>query len=244
MNGIAHVPLASCAWIPAGLMTAIAARWLDDRLDLLLDHGLAAILAASGAAKRPRAGFPGLEIGALLLMGSVSVAARTAVQMEAAMIFSAALLLCAWIDWRNRILPDLVVVPLLAAGLVLAAGWQPFVAGGQAVAGALLGGGMAFLTRRLGQGLRGRFGAGDIKFIAAIGAWLGPEAVALVLLVASMLAGIAIFFRRRASRRDPLCFGPALATGSFLYLLVVLVSAETGRRAISDMGFGAQLWGR
>lgn len=234
MTGALSFMLKPCAWISAGWATAFAARWLDHRLDLLLDHGLVAVLRMPATGETARFCYPAFEIGAVLLMGAMAVMAGSVTQMAAGMAFSAALLLCAWIDWRNHILPDVVVLPLLVGGLALALGWHPFVDFGKALAGASLGWGMAAVTRGLGRGLGGCLGGGDIKLLAAIGAWLGPEAVAIVFLTASLLAAITMMIRQRWRYSGHLCFGPALAAGSIIYLFCIFTFSEVASTLLVD----------
>lgn len=213
-SGLSLVPYAS---LPAGLLTAIAARWLDRHLDVLLDHGVWAAIGAPADRGAPSSRNPALDLGAMLLMGLVAVSAESAGQMAAGMLLSSALLLCAWIDWRNRILPDVVILPLLALGFLAAMRWQPFVGTEQAVGGALLGGGMAWMVRILGRSM----GIGDIKLLAAVGAWLGPMAATIVFLTSSIFMLIYFVFTKKWRKSGHSCFGPAVAAGSVLYLLFI-----------------------
>lgn len=138
------------------------------------------------------------------------------------------LLALAAIDLVAWLLPDLLTLPLLAAGLLLAwlgGGpsplWPP-VGLPSAALGALLGylalAGLALLYRRL----RGRegLGLGDAKLLAAAGAWLGVERLASVLLAAALLGLLTALLRRGPVRGDTAVpFGPALALafwGSYL----------------------------
>ncbi len=71
-------------------------------------------------------------------------------------------------------------------------------------------------------------GYGDFKLLAALGAWLGWQALPIIVLVAT-LAGItvALTLRIRTIKTDPqMPFGPFLSIGGLAYLL-----------------WGEQLWG-
>ncbi|PKU26481.1 prepilin peptidase [Telmatospirillum siberiense] len=249
MTGIVTLPFTvniwtALVWLPAGWMVAGAARWLDRNLDIVLDHGLLAaalgtlpqmrqggeinesspLLRASGnneADDCSRTGYPVLEFFTVLLLGMAVATAGSSLQAAAGMLFCAAVLFCGWIDWRNRILPDVIVVPLLMLGLILAAGWHPFVGAGQALTGAGLGWGMAFLTGWLGRGRGGCLGAGDAKLLAAIGSWLGPLGATVVFLSASLSMGAVMALRLGRRPKMRWCFGPALAATSALYLLFI-----------------------
>ena len=87
-------------------------------------------------------------------------------------------------DVRTRRIPNLLTFP--AAGLALVfhlatGGWS---AAGTSVGGWVLGGALFFPM----FALRG-MGAGDVKLLAAVGAWVGPGQVVLVALVTSIVGG-------------------------------------------------------
>ena len=89
-----------------------------------------------------------------------------------------------WLDWRLRRIPNWLTVPALAAGLAantLAWGWPGTKA---AVEGAGLG--LALLLPFVL--LRG-LGAGDWKLMGALGAWLGPSRLIVVLLGTVFITG-------------------------------------------------------
>lgn len=123
------------------------------------------------------------------------------------------------IDWRHLVLPDVLTLPLIPAGWLVAWGLEPsrllaHLLG--AAAGFLLLWAVAVVYRRLRH--REGLGLGDAKLLAAAGAWLGWEALPGVILIAAAagLAG-ALVAARRAGALDPerpLPFGPYLA-GAF-----------------------------
>jgi prepilin signal peptidase PulO-like enzyme (type II secretory pathway) len=211
--------LVVCAIFLVGLATGHAARWLDCRLDVLLDRGVWAAIATTACPDPSPSGSPAFEIGVILLLGLVAASAETWERMGGAMGLSAALIVCAWIDWRNHILPDVVVLPLLAIGLLLATACQLFVDVSQALCGLFLGVSMALLVRVLGRGMHGCLGAGDIKLIAALGAWLGPIAVTIIFLASSSFMVVALIFRRKDDGESARPFGPAMAAAAIIYLL-------------------------
>ncbi len=135
------------------------------------------------------------------------------------------LLAAALVDRRTLLLPDLLTLPLLGAGLLAAwAGLAP--AGPRAsIAGALVGfGGTALLALCYAK-LRGRegLGFGDAKLLAAAGAWLGPAALPLVLVIgaaSALVAALAIGAHRRPD--EPIPFGPWLALGFWSVLSIEL----------------------
>ncbi len=90
----------------------------------------------------------------------------------------------AW-DLACRRIPNWLVLPFLAAGLILSG-----VARGFAGAGASLAGiGVAVLA--LGPICwMGGMGMGDLKLCAAIGAWIGPSQMVFALVVTGIAGGI------------------------------------------------------
>ncbi|MBE7209796.1 MAG: prepilin peptidase [Gluconacetobacter diazotrophicus] len=135
-------------------------------------------------------------------------------------------LLLAAIDLRHMRLPDVLTLPLLLGGLLVAvpAEGGPDGVGPHAAAAAIGYGAfrlLAFGYRRL----RGRdgLGQGDAKLFAAAGAWLGPAPMPATLLLAALLtlllAGAAILAAGRDRWRAdlPIPFGPGLAAACWLF---------------------------
>lgn len=122
------------------------------------------------------------------------------------------------IDAFTMKLPDKLTRPLLLLGLLVNA-FGLLVPFEQAVLGASAGfisfwalyWGYAICTGKLGMGY------GDVKLFAAIGAWLGPQA--LVSVAGLACAGMLVWMlARRNKGHAP--FGPWLAVGAAAVLLV------------------------
>jgi leader peptidase (prepilin peptidase)/N-methyltransferase len=130
------------------------------------------------------------------------------------------LLALAVLDARHFWLPDALTLPLAALGLTVG-DWvlpAPFL---DRAIGAALGYGGLFLLALGYRRLRGRegLGLGDAKLLGAIGAWMGWQALPIVLLVASV-AGLlwALFLHLRGGTMDA---ATRLPLGTFLCLAVV-----------------------
>lgn len=108
-------------------------------------------------------------------------------------------LLCAGCitDIRTRRIPNPLVLVLLATGIVYAIFSRPFVPGlTSSVLGTLLG-----FAIWIGFHFLGVIGAGDVKFFAAAGAWLGPSATWRAALLAAAVGGaLAVVFLVREGR--------------------------------------------
>lgn len=79
----------------------------------------------------------------------------------------------AYIDWRHLVLPNLIVLPVWIAGLA----WAGFAGHVQE---ALLGTALGFIPGFIGF-LSGGLGGGDVKLMAALGAWFGILVVPIIL---------------------------------------------------------------
>lgn len=167
--------------------------------------------------------YPLIEIAALAVaVWAWTVAAGLA--LWASCMLGWTLLALAWIDARHLILPDVLTLPLLAAGLAAAALLDGADVAGHAI-GAALGFGVFWLVAVLYRLLRGRdgLGLGDAKLLAAAGAWVSWQGLPGVVLIAAasglvaVLAAAAAGFAPEAARRIP--FGPHLCLGIWLIWL-------------------------
>jgi leader peptidase (prepilin peptidase) / N-methyltransferase len=140
-----------------------------------------------------------------------------------ALAFTAILMAAAGIDARTQLLPDSLTLPLLWLGLLANLGEQ-FAALDAAVLGAVAGYLSLWLVYHAFRLLTGKegMGHGDFKLLAALGAWMGWQALPFVLLLASLAGaavGITLILLRGRDRNLPIPFGPYLAGAGFLALL-------------------------
>ena len=156
---------------------------------------------------------------------AVAVVALYGATLEALFILGAclAMLAMAVIDLRTQLLPDLLTLPLLWAGLLYQLLFQPLMLPA-AVIGAMVG----YLSLwsfywlfKLVTGKEG-MGYGDFKLLAALGAWLGWQTLPLVLILAAgagALVGIVLQLAVPRLRGAPLPFGPWLVMAGWIALL-------------------------
>lgn len=131
-------------------------------------------------------------------------------------------ILLSWKDIRTGLLPDHYTCPLLWAGLTYHLICAPHTLA-DAVWGAT-GGYLAFAVLYWGYRLlrqREGLGYGDIKLLAALGAWHGwqalPQLVALAALLGMSFVLIRfLFIRSIQALKNPLRFGPFLATAGLI----------------------------
>ena len=131
--------------------------------------------------------------------------------------FAASLLVLALIDWDTTLLPDDITLPLLWAGLIVAAvNWNPTTGLSQALWGAVAGYlslWLVYWAFKLVTGKEG-MGYGDFKLFAALGAWFGWSGLVPIILMASVIgAGVGIAMKFSSGLREGgyVPFGPFLA---------------------------------
>jgi leader peptidase (prepilin peptidase)/N-methyltransferase len=167
--------------------------------------------------------YPSIELAAL----AVALVAVLVDDGEAAWLDALLgwwLLTLGWIDIRCWLLPDVLTLPLVIAGLAAAAVFDPEQLADRA-AGAALGYLLLLAVAVLYRRLRGRdgLGRGDAKLLAASGAWLGASALPHVILFAALAALIGAAGLRLAGVRlgaqSSLPFGPFLALATWVLWL-------------------------
>jgi leader peptidase (prepilin peptidase) / N-methyltransferase len=130
--------------------------------------------------------------------------------------FASALLALAVIDARTTLLPDALTQPLTWAGLLAASTGLSGLSLADALWGAVAG--YLFLWSvywlfRLVTGQEG-MGRGDFKLMAALGAWLGWQALIALVMIASLsglAVGLWLKWRQRLPAGGYIPFGPFLA---------------------------------
>jgi leader peptidase (prepilin peptidase)/N-methyltransferase len=128
-------------------------------------------------------------------------------------------------DLRYLVLADIIVLPVLAVGIATSFAISE-AQGIAALAGAALGGGTSLAIRESYRWLRGRegLGFGDVKLLAASGAWVAWKGLPSVVLIASVLALVVMLpivwgqgSRRTGELRVP--FGAFIAVGLWIVWL-------------------------
>jgi prepilin peptidase CpaA len=120
-------------------------------------------------------------------------------KLEVWMLATIPAIVAGWTDWRSRRIPNWLTVPALILGIganTLAHGWT---GAKESLLGAGLGLGLLLpfvLLRSLG--------GGDWKLVGALGAFLGPPRLILVLLATILVAGamavVLIVWKRRVGQ--------------------------------------------
>ncbi len=200
-------------------------RWFEN-IPLLSYAFLRGRCSACGASIGLRYPFVELLTGGLFAAAGWRFGAQPAALLWCAAI--ALLVAMSAIDWDTTVLPDVLTLPLLWLGLLAAAlEWLP----GLTLVGAVIGVVAGYLSLwtvywlfKLATGKEG-MGYGDFKLLAALGAWLGWQAVLPIVLMASAIGALVGLAMKaggtlREGRFVP--FGPFLAGGGLAVMLIGL----------------------
>lgn len=141
------------------------------------------------------------------------------------------LLLGTFIDLEHMIIPDRVSIGGVIAGLILSAifpemhGESIFYRGlARSAVGAAVGGGLLWAVAIIGSWVfkKEAMGMGDVKLLAAIGAFLGWGSVLFCLFFSSLVGavvGISLVLSRRKEMQSKIPFGPYLALAAQVWML-------------------------
>ena len=143
--------------------------------------------------------------------------------LGAAILLTWALITLTMIDIDHQLLPDDITLPLLWLGLIFNL-QGTFVSLQDAVLGAIFGYLVLWSVYWLFKLITGKegMGYGDFKLLAALGAWLGWQAIPMIILLSSVvgtLGGVALMLIRRQGKDVPISFGPYLAIAGWVSLL-------------------------
>jgi len=135
------------------------------------------------------------------------------------LLFACAMLVLFAIDLEHQLLPDVVTLPGIAAGLACSLFLPPGLL--WALLGAVVGGGVLFLIAEIWSRLRHveAMGFGDVKMLAMIGAFLGVKLVMLTFVLSSFIGGIAgglLILSGRGSMASKVPFGTFLAAAALV----------------------------
>ena len=127
-------------------------------------------------------------------------------------------------DWEHRLIFDDTTRPLAILGLAqsvaascAAASYMPLLEN----LAAAVAGGLAFLI--LAYLTQGGVGGGDVKLIAALGLWLGPDRLLTIVCAGLFLGGLAalwLLLTGQKKRKDAFAYGPCFTIPAILSLLV------------------------
>lgn len=167
--------------------------------------------------------YPLVELLTALLSVAVAMVISPGWGTLAALLLTWVLVALTFIDLDKMLLPDQLTLPLLWGGLLynLSGGFAPLA---DAVIGAMAGYLVLWSLYWAFKLLTGKegMGYGDFKLLAALGAWLGWQALPIILLFSSLVGaiiGISLIALRKHHQGNPIPFGPYLAIAGWIALL-------------------------
>jgi len=172
---------------------------------------------------RISARYPAIELLTAVLSGLMVWTFGSGAAGMGAVLFAWLLIAMTFIDFDTQLLPDDLTYPLLWAGLLLNLD-TTYVPLQDAVIGAAAGYLVLWAVYwlfKLATGKEG-MGYGDFKLLAALGAWLGWQALPVIILLSSIVGavvGISLIVFARRGRDKPIPFGPYLAAAGLLAML-------------------------
>lgn len=167
--------------------------------------------------------YPAVEIVAAVLSVYLGIVFGIGWPLLYALVFTYALITLSLIDLDHKILPDIIVLPLLWIGLI-ANCFSIFTDLQSAVIGAMAGYLVLWGIYQVHHKISGKegMGYGDFKLLAAIGAWLGWEMLPVVIMLASIsgtIISIGFIVIAKRSRDIPIPFGPYLAIAALVSMI-------------------------
>ena len=142
----------------------------------------------------------------------------------AALFLTWALIALTMIDFDTQLLPDNITLPLLWLGILLSLIQISNISLSDSIIGAMAGYLTLWSVYQLFKLITGKegMGYGDFKLLAVLGAWLGWQALPLILLLSALvgaLVGISLIIFMGRDKSIPIPFGPYLASAGFISLL-------------------------
>lgn len=144
-------------------------------------------------------------------------------QAMAGVVLTWCLVAMTFIDLDKMLLPDQITLPLMWLGLLLST-FELYVTPQDAIIGTVAGylslwsvyWGFKLLTGKEGMGY------GDFKLLAALGAWVGWQHLATIILLSSVVGaviGISYLSLSKKAHSNPIPFGPYLAIAGWIAFL-------------------------
>lgn len=167
--------------------------------------------------------YPLVELVTALLWAACAMQWQDIESAVAWSIFCSGLLSLALIDWDTASMPDSLIMPLMWSGLVASTIGLTEIGPREAIWGAALGYGLLWLVLTSTELATEKIGmhSGDLKLLAAIGAWLGPvTSLTAVLFAGAMGAAVATARKTKSLLEEGahVSFGPFLSCAAIILL--------------------------
>ena len=168
--------------------------------------------------------YPLIELSTALL--SILVAYTFGVQWFtlAALILSWSMIAMAVIDFDTQLLPDNITLPIMWLGVSMSLLSISSINIENSIIGLMLGYLSLWSIYHIFKLVTGKegMGFGDFKLLALLGAWLGWQALPLILLLSAIvgsIVGLSLIIFLGRDKNIPIPFGPYLASAGFISLI-------------------------
>jgi leader peptidase (prepilin peptidase)/N-methyltransferase len=142
----------------------------------------------------------------------------------------AGLIVATFIDFEHYIIPNEITIGGIIVGLLLSAVYPPLMDANsiqvsvvRSVLGVLVGGLTLLVVATVGEMIfrKEAMGMGDVKFLAAIGAFFGWQSTLFTIFVSSLLGGVIgliLVIGSKKSWQSRIPYGPYIALGALLWM--------------------------
>ncbi|MEO1246499.1 MAG: A24 family peptidase [Pseudomonadota bacterium] len=174
--------------------------------------------------------YPLVEFFTALLAAFVALHFGYGIEALMGIALTLALVPVTMIDFDRQLIPDSIVLPLLWVGLLMSL-FHPldtaatlFVSPRDAIIGAAAGYLSFWIVYQAFKLITGKegMGYGDFKLLAALGAWLGWQALPTIIMLSAFVGaavGILLIVFKGRDHKVPMPFGPFLAAAGWITML-------------------------
>ena len=165
--------------------------------------------------------YPLIELCTLLCSLLVVSVFGPTLQMLFGLVLTWVLITLTFIDFDTQLLPDRYTLPLAALGLALNS-FAMYTTPTAAIWGYVVGFLCLWIVYYLYKLVTGKegMGYGDFKLLAALGAWMGPFLLPLIVLLSSLVGAIIGIILLKVKKQNlPFAFGPYIAIAGWIAFL-------------------------
>ena len=165
--------------------------------------------------------YPFVEILTAICSLTVVAVYGPTLQMVFGVLFTWILITLTFIDFDTQLLPDRFTLTLAAIGLGVNT-FHLYTSPSSAIWGYIIGFLCLWIVYYLFKIVTGKegMGYGDFKLLAALGAWMGPLLLPLVILLSSVVGAIiGIILLKIRKENQPFAFGPYIAIAGWIAFL-------------------------
>jgi leader peptidase (prepilin peptidase)/N-methyltransferase len=174
--------------------------------------------------------YPLIELLTGILMALISWHFIFDPLMPVYLIITFILIVVSGIDFHHHIIPDFFSYSLLFIGLAISfsntqLGFTVKERVLNSLSGVFLGGSVFFVIALIGEKVfkKEALGGGDIKLLAGLGSLTGWQGILPIVLIASLtgsVVGLLLIVTHTISKRDYIPFGPFIALGGYITILL------------------------